>query len=229
MLELYKTYWTKPNWDDLKDIIDETESRRRYLELKHPWIPIITKWVSVVLSVLLVISCFVWGVNIHINHKAESLTVVAMAEYQEAQQAEANAEQKAIEEQQKSEAAILEKESEMLAKLFAGLQNFEEKYGYSENDYLTYARCVFNRVDNPAYPNSLAEVINQESQWVGYSDSNQVLTKYKTIAKKAITEWRNETSKPVANDYVYAELSSRGIYLKNKYEADAYIPRWRYS
>ena len=228
MLELYKNYFKKPTWADLKAVFDEDDARTRYLNIKHPWVAIITNWVAVLLAILIVIACFGWGLDIHTERKAADLTAVALAEYQQEQEAAELERQRVIAEQQASEQAVIDRETDLIAKLFSGISNFEEKYGYSENDFMTYARCAFNRVDNAAYSDNLDAVINQDSQWVGYSQKNEILSKYKTMARKAVEEWHKETSKPISTDFVYAELTDRGIYLKSDYNADGYARRWRY-
>ena len=112
-----------------------------------------------------------------------------------------------------------------MAKAFWGIRNFVEKYHYSENDFRTYARCMFNRAD--AGSGRLVEVIAQEGQFLAFSDSNPVLDEYYELALKLVREWHEEETKPIDSSYQFAELTPRGIFLTNVFGADGYARRWQ--
>ena len=210
-------------FDTLRKVVDDIEKRTSRLANNHPWAVIFYRWAIALLIILLFASFVWWGMDIHIRHKAEALTASAMAEVQ----AEAAARLQALAAEKASEDYVVKEMATSLSKLYYGIKNFEEKYHYSETDFETYGRSVFNRVENSKYPNDLFDVINQEKQWVGYSDSNPVIDHYYNLAEKHVRMWRTETTKPVSNDYVFAELTENGIYLRNKFDADGYARRWR--
>ena len=213
----------------IQEVFEEHEKRVRDMVFRHPWVNIVYNWIIVALVIALFVSFAIWGFDISTNRKAAQFAATAMADYQAEQQAIEDARKTELAQLAASEATIMKNEANYLAKMLYGARNFEEKYGYSTDDYMTLARCVFNRVDNPKFPNSVQEVVQQEKQWVGYSDDNPIVDKFYKIAYNAVEEWHHEVIKPVTSDYAWAELTSRGCYLKNDYEAGAYSVRWRYS
>lgn len=91
---------------------------------------------------------------------------------------------------EQTELAADESEIELLAKLIYG-----EARGLTEAEQAAVAWCVFNRVDNPLWPNSVSEVILQSNpciQFEGYSASNPVEESIAEIARSAWTAWKNE-------------------------------------
>lgn len=213
----------------VKDVLKEYEDREHLLQWRYPSFNLVYNWIIAMLLIGLFISFGIWGVDVHIQRKSESMAATALASYQAEEQAKADeiAHQQALYEQ--SEEVVTKKMAESLAKLFFGADKFREKYHYGDEDFRTLARCVFNRVENPAYSDDIYEVINQKDQWVGYYDSNPVLDEYFDLALTSIREWRSETVKPVSNDYLWSEYTPNGIFLKNDFHANGYARRWRAS
>ena len=211
----------------LKEIFKEQSEEEKKLSCRHPFFNLFYNWVIAGLLVMLTVGFISWGINVRTDRKAAALTATAMADYQAEQNAEEQARLAELAAAEATEEAVMKREAEAIAKLFYGASKFEEKYGYSENDFKTLARCVFNRAENASYPSDVADVINQKEQWVGYYENNPVLTEYYNMAYRAVEEWHHETIKPVSNDYVYAELTPNGIWLKNDFHADGYARRWR--
>ena len=119
----------------------------------------------------------------------------------------------------------------LLAKFFKDLiDSFVEKYGYSEGDIKTYAECVINRVINnkSGFGNTISEVVLQKSQWVGFSEDNQLIDKYYKIASEVVNDYYNGAIRPCSSDYCWAELRRDGIYLKNEFTDSKYVRTWRY-
>lgn len=117
-------------------------------------------------------------------------------------------------------ADFTKQEAEYIAKLL---------YPYSENseeDLRTATWCVFNRVDSPGYPDNVKGVCQQESQWMGYSDSNPVLTDLYEIALEELETWHNNY-RPVNKDYVYMSWSSKEIVLRNTWEITKDTRYWQ--
>ena len=212
-----------------KEVLAEYEDREHLLNWRYPWFNLYFNWVYALLLVGLFISFGIWGMDVHIQRKSETMAATALASYQAEEQARADeiAHQKELYAQ--SEEAVTKKMAESLAKLFYGADRFKDKYHYSDADFKTLARCVFNRVESPQYSDDIYEVIDQKDQWVGYYSTNPVLDEYFNLALTTIREWRSETVKPVSVDYLWAELTPNGIYLKNDFRADGYARRWRAS
>jgi len=213
--------------ETLVKVFKDADKKEKRLMLKHPWVPIIYNWIVIACVVALFISFFLWGLDIRIRTKAEALTASAMAEVQAEADAQEAARLQALAAEQASEDYIVKQMATAVSKLYYGIRNFEEKYHYGEADFETYSRCAFNRVENKSYPNDLIEVINQKDQWIGYNEDSPVIDRYYILAEKHIRAWRNETTKPITTDYVYAELTANGVYLKNDYNANGYAIRWR--
>ena len=215
--------------ETLKEVIREHDKKTHDLSEKYTLHVILYRWVAALTMVAVIIGLISWGLDIRTERKAEARTAAALEEFMAEIQAEKDAEAQADFAEKQSEEYIVNQIANELAKVFYGIRNFQDKYGYTEKDFMTLARCIFNRVENSAYSDDIFEVIKQESQWVGYYSNNPIAEPYKTMALNAVREWRAEESKPVTNDFVFAELTPAGIYLKNDFHADGYARRWQYS
>ncbi len=56
---------------------------------------------------------------------------------------------------------------------------------------------------------------------------DSLMDKYYQMAVRHYREWKAETTKPVSNDYLWAEYTPKGIFLKYKFDAGPYDTRWR--
>ena len=106
---------------------------------------------------------------------------------------------------------LIKSEAEYIAKVLYGTAQ-----NNTERDQRTVVWCILNRVDNTAYPNTIKEVCEQPSQWMGYSDKNPILVSLYEIAIKELETWHNNY-RPVSADYVYMSWSSREITLRDTY------------
>lgn len=187
--------------------------------------------ITVLLFVALFVSLIVWGFQVRAEHKAEA---VAFAEQQQliAEETARAQEQEALRlAQQAEERERREQETILLAKMLSGINGFVENYGYSEGDLRTYLECVINRAINTqnGFPNNLIDVILQENQWVGFSETNQVISRYYKIAQSVVNDYYNSVPRPCSADFCWAELNRDGIWLKNEYSDSRYVRTWRYS
>ena len=198
-------------------------------EERHWWVARIINCCMVLLIIAFIISCIWWAIDVHRQKREADIYEQARLSFQAEQEAAENERLRLLAEEEATYENMVKKQANAMAKMFYGISKFEDKYAYSKVDFNTYARCVFNRVDNPAYSSDILEVINQKDQWVGYSESNPVVTNYYNMAYEFINDWYSETTKPITDDYLWAELTPRGIYLKNDFNADGYAPRWRAS
>lgn len=116
---------------------------------------------------------------------------------------------------------LIKSEAEYIAKVLYGTAQYN-----TERDQRTVVWCILNRVDNIAYPNTVKEVCEQPSQWMGYSDKNPVLVSLYEIAMKELETWHNNY-RPVSADYVYMSWSSREITLRDTYGKTAGTRYWQ--
>lgn len=207
------------------EIFEERAEAERQLRFRHPGFDFTYNWIVAITALALMVAAVVWAVQIHRDHRDAELVAQAYAAWTAEAEATAQAEAAEAEAIAKSQEVVMSQEATALAKAFYGIRLFTEKYGYSEKDYETYARCMFNRAD--AGSGRLVEVISQEGQFVGYSDSNTVLDDDYNLALKLIRAWHEEQTKPCDLSYQFAELTPQGIYLKNDINADGYARRWR--
>ena len=210
-----------------QEITEEKTEHERQLMFRHPWFNVMYNWLIAILLVALGISLIAWGLDIRTRKQAASMTATALASYQAEQKAAEDARLQAIAAQEATEEYSLDKMATALAKVLYGADRFREKYGYSDADFVTLCRCVTNRVENKAYSDDIYQVIDQKDQWVGYYETNPVLDYYYRIAYDFLKGWMHETIKPIGNDYLWAEFTPNGIFLKNDFRADGYARRWR--
>lgn len=116
---------------------------------------------------------------------------------------------------------LLQQEAEYLAKMLYGTAR-----NNSERDQRTAIWCALNRVDSVGYPNTVKEVCQQPSQWVGYSDDNPILTNLYNIAKKELETWHNGY-RPVGIEYIYMNWSTKQITLRDTWKKDNDTSYWQ--
>ena len=117
--------------------------------------------------------------------------------------------------------AQLDYEAGILAKVLYGVRD------NSERDLRTYCWCVFNRVDNPAYPDMIEDVIAQPKQWMRYDPENPVLDNLYKIARQELDAWHTGTTRPVSIDYVYMTWTPSKITLRNAWKDNGFADYWR--
>lgn len=208
--------------------MEEILERQRQLEadmnFRNPWFNVFYNYLVAVCVVALFISFFWWGIDIHTRKEAEAMTAQLLAqmdmEHEQMMKA-AEAEQAAL---LASEEHIMTEEAKVVAKAFYGIRNFVDKYGYTDKDFETYARCIFNRAD--ATGDSIEAVVSKKDQFLGYADGNQLVKDYYDLAIRFVDEWHHETVKPCDISYQWAELTPEGIFLRNSFKADGYQRRW---
>ena len=116
---------------------------------------------------------------------------------------------------------LLQQEAEYLAKMLYGTAR-----NNSERDQRTAIWCALNRVDSVGYPNTVKEVCQQSSQWVGYSDDNPILTNLYNIAKKELETWHNGY-RPVRIEYIYMNWSTKQITLRDTWKNGKDTSYWQ--
>lgn len=116
----------------------------------------------------------------------------------------------------------LNAEADALARVLYGVKDNDE------TDLKTYCWCVFNRVDNPAYPDTLEDVIAQPSQWMRYDPTNPILESLYQIAREQLDDWHTNTHRPVSNEYVFMNWSRNDICLRDNFYEGSGTHYWRY-
>ena len=215
----------------VKAVLRKREEEIRTLEAHHPKVVTVLNFIVVLLVSALLIACLGWHIqNIH-EKRAEEAAQIAWAEQKAAAEQKEQERQAAILAEQRAIAEKQIAETTLMAKVLAGLNGFVENYGYSEGDLRTYAECIINRVIDKShgFPNTITEVIMQENQWVGFSESNQVIEKYNTIATEVVGNYYNGAVRPCSSDYCWVELRRDGCWLKNEYTDSPYVKTWRYT
>jgi hypothetical protein len=118
-----------------------------------------------------------------------------------------------------SEAAVMDREAEDIARVLYGMQ-------YNSDAGLKSAVwCVLNRVDNRLYPDTVQGVCEQEQQWVGYYDTNPVLSNLKELALEQVKVWHSGV-RPMGSNFVYLEWSPKEIVLRDNYNNVGVVHKW---
>ena len=213
----------------LREILDEQKKKEKELRESYPIADLLYKHGFIAIMIVLLISSIVCGVQSNTKKVAVAYAESAVADYQAEQQAIADQRELERKKAEQSEAILEHQIVTKMARVYQCADKFVDKYGYSERDFKTLGRCMFNRVENPAYPDDIIEVIDQPNQWVGYESSMTFtpMTKYYEMAQRHYREFKAETTKPISNDYLWAEYTQKGIFLKYQYEAGPYDTRWR--
>lgn len=116
----------------------------------------------------------------------------------------------------------LNAESEMLARVLYGVKDNKT------DDLKTYCWCVFNRVDNSHYPDTLEDVIAQPQQWMRYDPTNPVLENLYQIARQQLDAWHTDSHRPVDSNYVFMNWSSNDICLRDNFNEGSGTHYWRW-
>ena len=235
---------TKSKWksrlNSLCEVLVEHEKWISRMTYKHSWFNLVYNWVIWILLAALILSTVFYTIQWQKDRKEQAIRATAYAEWT----AEEEAKKKAEKEQQESLEAI-EKASEeytvnrmttALSKMYYGIKNFETKYHYKELDFKTYGRCGWDRLLSGKYSDrelrdyeNFEKILFQEDQFLSCYENNPDVEPYHTMANNHIKEWRAEKVAPVSNDFIYAELTENGVYLRNVYKADGYARRWCYT
>jgi len=208
----------------MEELFASYEERERELLWKHRWVGLFYNYLIAGLTVALFASFIKWAIDIKIDRQASDRAAAALANYQAEQQAAAEEEAKAKELLARMDANQQIEEAKTVAKAIYGIRNFIDKYSYSNDDIETYVWCMLNRADYSG--DDLEHVISAAGQFLGYSDSNPIVKDYYEIALRLVKEWHENEVRPVASDYVFAELDDDGVWLRNQYKADGYTRRW---
>jgi len=180
------------------------------------WLTLAAKYLLVVL-ILILAGLVVSRVSFR---RAEKLYELRLEEYKAQVQVEAEEARAAanmpltVQEQRK-------KDAEALARVLYGVKD------NSTDDLKTLCWCVINRADNPLYPETVEDVINQPEQWMGFSPENPVLENLYEIAYEELDRWQSGEHRPCSNEYVYMSWTASEIVLRNEFSTSQSTRYWR--
>lgn len=80
---------------------------------------------------------------------------------------------------------------------------YGECRGCSELQQRAVCWCIFNRVDDSRFPDTVVGVITQKSQFFGYSASNPVWDSLYQLAHDCLIDWHNGENRVFDSDYLY--------------------------
>ena len=132
----------------------------------------------------------------------------------------------AEEQKQKAFNDMMDKWSVAGAKMLFGIRRFVDKYNYTDKDLETYLRCAWNRYLYYGKLTDLAVLIFTDGQFLECYRTNPS-DQYKEFCRKLFMEWYDEDVPLCDPSYVFAELTPKGIYLTDTFNADGYVIRWR--
>ena len=123
---------------------------------------------------------------------------------------------------EESKTLQMEYEAREISKAMDGIAGITER----EDDLRTYAWAIMFRVSNSGYPNSVQEVVSQPNQFMGFSDSNPVVTAKYRVAYEVVKDFY-AGNWPTTDKFVYAEWDAKGkIILRDTYLSERGTEYW---
>ena len=195
----------------MEEILEMHRQQEADMVFRHRWVPLFYNWVIAILIVALFGSFIWWGIRIHReNHDA----AVRQAVYDEMDAEHAQMLADAAEAQRQKDEADTElqiREAKAIARMFFGARNFIAKYGYTNEDLLTYARCPVNRAE--ASGRTIEEVLAEPGQFIAYSENNDLETEYYNLALQFVADLHDGKLPPCETKFKYAVFKDTGIWL----------------
>ena len=199
-------------------------SRARLLDLLGDRAYCFIKRHGILIVIGLILTLWTWTVTTIAAHNArvdtraelEAEYKAKIAAFYEAQAAEWEASQTAAQEAD----AQMEREAEALARLIGPLKTKRMRGTMIWN--------VLARVDNPSYPSSVEEVIEQPKQWIFYSESNAWTEENKQLALEQLTLWHSgQYPSGLDSSFVFGEWSENDYALRNTWDKTSRTLYWR--
>lgn len=89
--------------------------------------------------------------------------------------------------------------------------------------------CIINRVESSLYPDTVEAVCEQESQWMGYSPENPIISSLYDVADEVISGWEQGGYRAISPDYLFLTWSRDEIILKTTFTDGKNTHYWRVS
>lgn len=176
----------------------------------------------IVLLFLVVALICVIGARVKLNHDMQAeaeMEIRIDIEKQEALRAAAlSAEQRLAQEA----AAQSRSDREEVAKVLYGTA-----LHHSEDAQKAVVWCILNRVDSSLYPNSIQEVCQQESQWMGYSPENPIISNLYDVADEVLSGWEQGGYRAISPDYLFLSWTQDEIVLRTTFNETRNTHYWR--
>lgn len=86
---------------------------------------------------------------------------------------------------------------------------YGECRGCSELQQRAVCWCIFNRVDDPRFPDTVLGVITQRSQFFGYSASNPVWDSLYDLAHACLVDWHCGGNRVLEPEFVFFHGTGR--------------------
>ena len=100
---------------------------------------------------------------------------------------------------------------------------------HSEEAQKAVVWCIINRVESSLYPDSITEVCEQDSQWMGYSPENPIIESLYEIADEVLSGWEQGGYRAISPDYLFLAWSRDEIVLKTTFTDGKNTHYWRVS
>lgn len=113
-------------------------------------------------------------------------------------------------------------EAEEIAKVLYGTARYHDRY----NQELV-VWCIINRVEHNNYPDTIKDVCQQESQWMGYSENNPILSEHFEIAETELERYYSGDYRPMGPEYIYMSWTEDEIVLRDRFEENGRTHYWR--
>lgn len=141
---------------------------------KHHWL---NRYALYFVYAGLFIAGLIVGVSIITFAKAQDVTSVSTSGIKEADRLIIN-----------NDTYQNEEDAQILAKLIWG----EARGVQTTDEKAAVAWCVLNRVDSEQYPDTIREVVTQDSQFCGYDEDYPVTIEMLNLAEDVLTRWEAE-------------------------------------
>lgn len=121
-----------------------------------------------------------------------------------------------------------EADVEMLARLIWG----EARGVRSTMEKAAVVWCVLNRVDDPRWPDTIAQVVTQKHQFMGYSRKHPATEEFKELATDVLIRWEREKAgcadvgRVIPAKYTFFAGDGRRNHFRNKYRGGK---RWKWN
>jgi len=89
--------------------------------------------------------------------------------------------------------------------------------------------CIINRVESSLYPDTITEVCEQPSQWMGYSPENPIVSSLYDVADEVLSGWEAGGYRAISPDYLFLTWSRDEIVLKTTFTDGKNTHYWRVS
>lgn len=183
------------------------------------------KWLPTLLAIVILTTVFCCE-GLIVRHNTEQRVRAEMAAEYDAKLEAYKAEQAAEAQAQyflsgdASREAAINQEADAIARAIGPMKTRRMK--------LTMLWNILARVDNKAYPDSVADVIGQPDQWMFYDPKNPIHDDDRALALEQLELWHDgRYPSGLTTNHVYGEWSANDYVLRNTWEKSSKTDYWR--